>query len=558
MSALTLNIPGLLRAAPSSGPSAREEGAASGQSGDDFSALFDQCGWEPPLAAAGEGDGVAKEGAAKQETAKPDAVTADKDATAFGFGASLSGGEGDLVANLLCLAAPAGTPGGTAPAASNPSASKGDDAARLPDWSGLNMPVGDGSGAQRLPGGAAETSAAARERRIVADTGAPRSEANRVTSALSFPIIKEIESARVAAAAPAVDGPRSGRDDEAKTTRPETAAKDEPQSAPQAVAPAVPTPLDAGTQGVSAASFAVAATAVPMAVAPETRGDSAARNQSSRAVPAPGAAATTQAPLARPRARDNADPALSLSTAREDATTRVSVTSQRTWLEPVRPDFVPAPQGAEARSGAEARAPTEAAQTVSQPVEALAPANAAELMPQSRAENNFSAPASGEARPVDKAPAAADPAPAPRAATLRRDLDVTLEPRDLGGLALRLKSVGDRLEIAFVADKGDTAQMIGDGSATLASQLRVAGLGLGGVAISVETKPDVAANLGADHARHGASAGGDPGGGQGSSGQDMAPRRQHNFGGGGQEHRDESTGDGDNARARRGDRGFYL
>jgi hypothetical protein len=159
---------------------------------------------------------------------------------------------------------------------------------------------------------------------------------------------------------------------------------------------------------------------------------------------------------------------------------------------------------------------------------------------------------------VDKAPAAADPAPAPRAATLRRDLDVTLEPRDLGGLALRLKSVGDRLEIAFVADKGDTAQMIGDGSATLASQLRVAGLGLGGVAISVETKPDVAANLGADHARHGASAGGDPGGGQGSSGQDMAPRRQHNFGGGGQEHRDESTGDGDNARARRGDRGFYL
>jgi flagellar hook-length control protein FliK len=556
MSALTLNIPGLLRAAPSSGSSARDERAASGQSGDDFSALFDQCGSEPPLAAAGAGDGVAKQAAAKQETAKPDAVTADKDATAFGFAASLSGGEGDLVANLLCLAAPAGTPGGTAPAAApGPSASKADGSGRLPDWSGLNMAVGDGSGSQRPPGDATETSPAATERRIVADTGAPRSDANRVASAL-FPILKGIDSARVAAAAPAVDGSGTARDDEAKTTRPETAAKDAPHPAPQAIAPAVPAALDARTQTVSAASFAVAATAVPMAVAAEMRGASAARDQSSPA--APGAAATTQAPLAPRRARDNADPALSLSTPREDATTRVSVTSQRTWLEPVRPDFVPASQ-TEDGSGAEARAPTEAAQTVSQPVEALAPANAAELMPQSRLENNFSAPASGEARPVDRAAGAAYPAPAPRAATLRRDLDVTLEPRDLGGLALRLKSVGDRLEIAFVADKGDTAQMIGDGSATLASQLRVAGLGLGGVAISVETKPDVAANPAGGH---GTSAGGAPGAGQGSSqgssGQDVAPRRQHNFGGGGQGHSDESTGDGDNARARRGDRGLYL
>jgi flagellar hook-length control protein FliK len=552
MSALTLNIPGLLRAAPSSGASAREERATSGQSGDDFSALFDQCGAEAPLATAGAGDSVVKEGVAKQETAKPDAVTSNKDATAFGFAASLSGGEGDLVANLLCLAAPAATLGGTAPsAAASPSASTGDDPARLPDWSGLNMALGDASGAQQAPGVTAETSAAATDKRIVTDTGAPGSEANRPASALSLPILKAIDSARVAAAAPAVDRPPSGRDDEAKTKRPETAAKDEPQFAPQAVAPAVPTLLVAGTQGVSAASFAVAATAVPVAIAPETRGDSAARDQSSR--PAPGAAATTPAPLAPPRARDNADPAHSLSTAREDATTRVSVTSQRTWLEPVRPDFVPAPQ-AEARSWAEAPAPAAAPQTVAQPVEALAPANAAELMPQSRTENNFSAPASGEARPVVNA--AADPAPAPRAATLRRDLDVTLEPRDLGGLALRLKSVGDRLEIAFVADKGNTAQMIGDGSATLASQLRVAGLGLGGVAISVETKPDVAANRGADH---GASAGAwNQGAGQGSGGQDMAPRRQYNFGGGGQEHRDESIGDGDNARARRGDRGFYL
>jgi flagellar hook-length control protein FliK len=385
---------------------------------------------------------------------------------------------------------------------------------------------------------------------------------------LSFPILKGIDSARSAAADPAVERSPSERDGEARTTQPDAAGKDEPQPAPQAAAPAIPTPLDAGTQAVAASSCAVVATAVPRAVAPETRGDSAARDHGSQTAPA--AAATTQA-SAPSRARDSADPSLSLSTSREDATTRVSVTSQRTWLEPVRPDFVPATQGAEARSGqeaprgTEAPAGAEAAQTVSQPVEAPAPADTTALIPQSRAEN-FAVPASDAARPVVKAAAVADPAPAPHAATPRRDLEVTLEPRDLGGLALRLKSVGDRLEIAFVADKGDTAQMIDDGSGTLASQLRVAGLGLGGVAISVETKPDVAANPGADHADqasaardYDASAGArDQGGGQGSREQEVAPRRQQSFGGGGQEQRDESTGNGDNARAGSGDRGFYL
>jgi hypothetical protein len=47
-----------------------------------------------------------------------------------------------------------------------------------------------------------------------------------------------------------------------------------------------------------------------------------------------------------------------------------------------------------------------------------------------------------------------------------------------------MKSAGDRLEIAFVADKGETARMISDKSATLESQLQGAGIGLGGIDIS--------------------------------------------------------------------------
>ena len=49
---------------------------------------------------------------------------------------------------------------------------------------------------------------------------------------------------------------------------------------------------------------------------------------------------------------------------------------------------------------------------------------------------------------------------------------------------MKMKSAGNRLEIAFVADKGETARMISDKSATLESQLQGAGIGLGGIDIS--------------------------------------------------------------------------
>ncbi len=51
-----------------------------------------------------------------------------------------------------------------------------------------------------------------------------------------------------------------------------------------------------------------------------------------------------------------------------------------------------------------------------------------------------------------------------------------------------MKSAGDRLEIAFVADKGETARMISDKSADLESQLQGAGIGLGGIDITAAAK----------------------------------------------------------------------
>ena len=48
-----------------------------------------------------------------------------------------------------------------------------------------------------------------------------------------------------------------------------------------------------------------------------------------------------------------------------------------------------------------------------------------------------------------------------------------------------MKSAGDRLELAFVADRGETARLISDKSAALTSQLHDAGIGLGGIDISI-------------------------------------------------------------------------
>ncbi len=165
----------------------------------------------------------------------------------------------------------------------------------------------------------------------------------------------------------------------------------------------------------------------------------------------------------------------------------------------------------------------------------------------------------GTPRVASPAAATSNAAFTPEAPAPRRDLEVVLAPHDLGGLALRLKSIGDRLEIAFVADKADTARMIDDRSATLESQLRNAGLGSGGVAISVAAEArrrrsfelvlPVTALL--EKAPRGRRRMG------GSSAMRRA-QRQDLLGQNKQDFNDESRDNASEASGRRGDRGLYL
>ncbi len=112
-----------------------------------------------------------------------------------------------------------------------------------------------------------------------------------------------------------------------------------------------------------------------------------------------------------------------------------------------------------------------------------------------------------------------------------------------------MKSAGDRLELAFVADRGETARLISDKSAALTSQLHDAGIGLGGIDISSATSGQ------------GASGDAPTGGGRqpNPSGGDSnpAPQRQQTSGRDrqdGDNEIDDQTGDAPS----RGQRGFYL
>ena len=130
-----------------------------------------------------------------------------------------------------------------------------------------------------------------------------------------------------------------------------------------------------------------------------------------------------------------------------------------------------------------------------------------------------------------------------------------MAPKDLGGLAVRMKSAGDRLEIAFVADKGDTARLIDDKSAGLASQLRGAGLGLGGLDISVAAKSadQLSAGLAADG---GASSGAPQNGGNGQQG--AAPPRSGALGRSREDFKDEAGEKTGVPGGSNGDGGLYL
>ena len=262
----------------------------------------------------------------------------------------------------------------------------------------------------------------------------------------------------------------------------------------------------------------------------------------------------------------------------DPATTRVQVIDLKSWLAPVAPPQRPAsptsspnPVAPAATSPATPPPPASDSQAVVATAPAASPVDVSAAISAGASAQNvpLSAPSSAPSAPRASDAASAPPAVAtssigsPPVTQLapRRDLEVTLTPRELGGLAVRMKSQGDRLEIAFVAEKSDTARLIDDKSAKLEGQLRDAGLGLGGVEISV------AAQTGADFSA-GAGTGGDTGGtpaggrqewgqqsGQGSgsapSGQEFSRRAREGL-------KDETSDRTDDAPHSRGDRGLYL
>jgi flagellar hook-length control protein FliK len=254
------------------------------------------------------------------------------------------------------------------------------------------------------------------------------------------------------------------------------------------------------------------------------------------------------------------------------ATSPVHVVARQTWLQPVSPAFSPDLNRQAAADRAALDAPRAAHASAAEPGVPEAPAAVADAAPTAGAKTEPEASAgfafsggpavlahddSDSAPPSTRKLAAAPAAPsaASLAAAPRRDLEITLAPKDLGGLAVRMKSAGDRLEIAFVAEKGETARMISDNSATLASQLHGAGLGLGGIDINAASRMEAGAA-----ATPPASAGASVPGGSADSRENAqnAPHRQDSSGRGRQDQSHETSEKTSEPRASNGDRGLYL
>jgi flagellar hook-length control protein FliK len=254
----------------------------------------------------------------------------------------------------------------------------------------------------------------------------------------------------------------------------------------------------------------------------------------------------------------------------EATTTAIHVVAQQTWLPPVSPAFSPglsrqaaadhaAPETSQAASG---KTKDLAGDKEAAAIETKSSVPTADSAPEKAPQTPFASvlssgggkfePGRGEApKPAATAAptptASSDAPPTILAATPRKDLEITLAPKELGGLEVRMKSAGDRLELAFVADRGETARMISDKSAALASQLHGAGLGQGGIDISSTASGQ------------GGGGEGPPGGGRSphpSSGEQPA-RRQESQGRDRQDRNNETnkqTGDAPS----RGQRGLYL
>lgn len=255
--------------------------------------------------------------------------------------------------------------------------------------------------------------------------------------------------------------------------------------------------------------------------------------------------------------------------------TAVHVVAQGTWHQPVSPLFSPGLNRAAAADRAalgalrsESKAEDSASPEPTASVTAMGGATNLELQasplptstgvaafgPTTIASNGDRGVQAGAAAP---AAAALETSTAnPMAAAPRRDLEITLSPKDLGDLAVRLKSSGDRLDISVMAERGETARMISDRSSSLASQLQGAGIGLGGIDISAATKQVPGAADLAGSSNTGASAGGanaDAGGNSQAApqGRDFAGRNNQDQG---RETSDKTR----DPRLSGGDRGLYL
>jgi len=303
--------------------------------------------------------------------------------------------------------------------------------------------------------------------------------------------------------------------------------------------------------------------------ASDSAASSAASSATAEAVARIGAALTAPA---QPRANQPA------AVEREPQTVSVHVVSQQSWLPPVDPNLSggsqPQPQsfresGAQSQKSSDGAAKGEAPALDSPTPASSQPASLSSFAALTSGFGASAASAPSTGIHAAEAPGAAASArldlPAAPAPTLRRDLEITMTPQDLGGLQVKLKSAGDRLELAFVADRGETARMISDKTAALETQLTSAGLGLGGVAISASAAGDMSGAQTGGQGGQGShtpsqafGSAQDQNGGQ-SGGDSESTRQGRNFAG--RERQDERNERGDvsrDARGPSGDRGLYL
>ncbi|MGO9428799.1 flagellar hook-length control protein FliK [Rhodoblastus sp.] len=292
---------------------------------------------------------------------------------------------------------------------------------------------------------------------------------------------------------PAASAVASLRPAKTSTASKKTSAESEGEAAPAVTSAAS---AKATEPAEPSAATCIAASPPPPVRAAASRSDGAASDVPTgsaterESVARIGAAlASTNWPASAPGVSEESSDDPEIHLAGPPAKTAVHVVAQKTWLQPVSHVLIPglncdraaAESPHAAAMGAEAGAPPP-----SQTPAAMSPAPAS--LPDlgetviDPSEESSSAPT---------AAAAPENASAiPHAAAPRRDLEITLAPKDLGGLAVRMKSAGDRLEIAFVAERGETARMISDKSAALQSQLQGAGLGLGGIEIAAASRSE--------------------------------------------------------------------